>query len=58
MKISIYSLLWAGVRDKAPGESIKQLMSEVTLISFVSIIKMLGKNAAESEPIKLDSIQE
>lgn len=39
MKISIYSLLWARVHDKAPDEINRQFISEVTLISFVPIVK-------------------
>lgn len=50
MKISIYSLLWARVHDKAPGESNRQFISEVTLISFVPIVKMLQKMQQNLSP--------
>lgn len=43
MEVSICSLPWAGVHDKAPGKSNNQFISEVTLISFVPIVKMLQK---------------
>lgn len=47
---SICSLPWAGVHDKAPDKSNNQFMSEVTLISFVPIVKMLQKMQQNLSP--------
>lgn len=49
-------MLRVGVRDKASGKNSKQLITEVTLTSFVPIVKR--KNAEKSEPAHLESIQE
>lgn len=47
MILSIYSLPWSGVHDKAPGEINMQFISEVTLISFCSYCKKSCKKSSK-----------